>query len=85
MKFTVTEAFVRLRENIKLDPAELARAITIHNKVTEYLKSIGLIVAAFLQGSLARKTMINPLRDIDKVVLLAVDYRKVPNGQQIAA
>lgn len=79
------QAFAQARENIKLDPDELDEAIKIHNQVTEYLKKKGLIVGAFLQGSLARKTMISPLRDIDKVVLLAIDYRTRPNGVQDAA
>ena len=85
MKTTVSQAFAQLRNNIKLDPVEYQRAIAIHNAVTAYLTAIGLITGAFLQGSLARKTMIAPLRDVDKVVLLAVDYTKIHNGQQIAA
>jgi hypothetical protein len=85
MQTTVNQAFAALRDNIKLDRAEYQRAIAVHNDVTAYLKELGLITGAFLQGSLARKTMIAPLRDVDKVVLLAVDYTKVLNGQQIAA
>ena len=85
MSTTVSQAFAALRDTIKLDPAEYQRAIAVHNAVTAYLKDAGLITGAFLQGSLARKTMIAPLRDVDKVVLLAVDYTKIPNGQQIAA
>jgi hypothetical protein len=85
MKTPVSQAFAQLRTNISLDPVEYQRAIAIHNAVTAYLTAIGLITGAFLQGSLARKTMIAPLRDVDKVVLLAVDYTKVHNGQQIAA
>lgn len=79
------QAFAQARDNIKLDRDELDEAIKVHNQVTEHLKKKGLIVGAFLQGSLARKTMIKPLRDIDKVVLLAVDYRNRPNGVQDAA
>lgn len=85
MKPTVPEAFRRLRDNLKLDPGELAEAIAIHHRVTEHLKSLGLITGAFLQGSLARKTMIAPLRDVDKVVLLAVDYRTVTGGARFTA
>lgn len=67
---TTAHAFEQLDENLKLDPAELAAAIDLHNEITEKLKAQGLIVGAFLQGSLARKTMLAPLRDVDKVILL---------------
>ena len=80
-----THAFASARDNIKLDAIKLADAMAVHNRVTEHLKRLGLIVGAFLQGSLARKTMISPLRDIDKVVLLVIDYRSRPNGAQEAA
>jgi len=85
MQTTVNQAFAALRDNIKLDPTEYQRAIAVHNDVTAYLRELGFITGAFLQGSMARKTMIAPLRDVDKVILLAIDYAKVPDGQQIAA
>ena len=68
---TTAGAFDLFDENLKLDPRERATAERCHNDVTELLRSFGLIVYAFLQGSFARKTMIRPLRDIDKVVILA--------------
>jgi predicted nucleotidyltransferase len=68
---TTAEAFDELDENLKLDPDERRGAEELHNEITEILKKAGLIVLAFLQGSFARKTMIAPLRDIDKVVVLA--------------
>ena len=73
MSTTVSQAFAALRDTIKLDPAEYQRAIAVHNAVTAYLKDAGLITGAFLQGSLARKTMIAPLRDVDKVEDLLFD------------
>jgi hypothetical protein len=85
MKLSVPEAFERLRNNLKLDPGELAKVIATHNTVTAHLKALGLITGGFLQGSLARKTMVAPLRDVDKVVLLAVDYRNLPGGARLAA
>jgi hypothetical protein len=84
-ELTVLGAFGVLRDHLNLDPLERARVIEIHNIVTTFLKGKGLIVGAFLQGSLARKTMIPPLRDIDKVVLLSFDYRTIPDGPQRAA
>lgn len=72
---TTTEAFDEFDNNLKLDPDERAGAEACHNEITSLLKDAGLIVAAFLQGSFARKTMIAPLRDIDKVVILAPALR----------
>ncbi|MCE9621984.1 MAG: nucleotidyltransferase [Actinomycetia bacterium] len=85
MHQTVKEAFAKFRTWLKLDPVELAKAIATHNFVTERLRAKGVITAAFLQGSLRRKTMIPPLRDVDKVVILAVDFRQLTNGAQEAA
>lgn len=67
---TTADAFDLFHEALKLDPAERLAAERIHNEITSVLRSGGLIEAAFLQGSFARKTMIAPLRDIDKVVIL---------------
>lgn len=68
---TVTDAFDEFDENLKLDPDERRAAEAVHNNITALLKDGGLITTAFLQGSFARKTMIAPLRDVDKVVILA--------------
>ncbi|MDW3212620.1 MAG: nucleotidyltransferase [Ilumatobacteraceae bacterium] len=70
---TTSQAFDELDENLKLDPRERARAIKIHNEITAALIKVQLAIAAFLQGSFARKTMLAPLRDIDKVLILAWD------------
>jgi hypothetical protein len=67
---TTAEAFEEFDENLKLDRRERNAAQRIHNEITDLLVSLGIITAAFLQGSFARKTMIPPLRDIDKVVVL---------------
>lgn len=70
---TTAEAFETFDENLKLNPLERARAEVTHREITALLTMKGLIVSAFLQGSFARKTMISPLRDIDKVVVLHPD------------
>jgi predicted nucleotidyltransferase len=70
---TTAEAFETFDENLKLNPLERIRAETTHREITALLIAKGVIVAAFLQGSFARKTMIAPLRDIDKVVVLHPD------------
>jgi hypothetical protein len=75
------EAFKKFDDGLKLDPAERLGAEKCHNEITLLLKSQGLIVGGFLQGSFARKTMIKPLRDIDKVVILAETLRGLSPDQ----
>ena len=70
MPITTNEAFERFDDALKLDPAQRIQAEKIHNEITAILQEAGLIVSAFLQGSFARKTMIAPLRDVVKVVIL---------------
>lgn len=85
---TADKAFSTYDNNLNLDPAERVRAEVFHNTLTAYLLGLGLIVSAFLQGSFARKTMLKPLRDIDKVVILAAKYAHLltdPNGAQHVA
>jgi len=68
---TVSDAFDAFDNNLKLAPEERRAAEELHNEITALLKERGLIVTAFLQGSFARRTMIAPLRDVDKVVILS--------------
>lgn len=85
---TTSAAFDDYDRALNLDPPERARAELFHNQLTLFLKTVGLIVSAFLQGSFRRKTMLKPLRDIDKVVILAAKYRHLlhdPNGAQTVA
>ena len=67
---TTSEAFDEFDDNLKLDPDERTAAEEIHNDITSLLRDKRIITGAFLQGSFARKTMIAPLRDVDKVVIL---------------
>lgn len=79
----VGTAFAQFDEALLLDPKERSAAQKMHGEITEALLSAGVISAAFLQGSFARKTMIAPLRDIDKVVILASRWAylaTVPGG-----
>jgi hypothetical protein len=81
-------AFNAYDKDLNLDPAERAEAEVFHNSLTTYLLALGIIVSAFLQGSFARKTMLKPLRDIDKVVILAAKFAHLlrdPNGAQQVA
>jgi hypothetical protein len=77
---TTAQAFDTLDENLKLDPTARARAIRAHNEVTLDLTAQGTICDAFLQGSFRRKTMLAPLRDIDKVVIITWDAEDTGPG-----
>src|ERR1017187_2172701 len=82
------DAFGQYDSDLNLDPAEHLRALKFHNELTAALKFDGLISTAFLQGSFARKTMLKPLRDIDKVVILHGNFSHFqwkPSGAQIVA
>jgi hypothetical protein len=76
-----TDAFDDFDDELKLDPAERLRAEKCHNEITLLLIGADLIVKAFLQGSFARKTMISPLRDVDKVVILGDKLRGLTPDQ----
>jgi hypothetical protein len=65
------EAFEVFDEKLKLNPIERAGVIRLHNEITAVLVAAGVIVRAFLQGSFARKTMLGPLRDVDKIAIMA--------------
>jgi predicted nucleotidyltransferase len=75
------EAFVDFDEELKLDPTERTAAQRLHNEITELLIRAGVIVFTFLQGSFARKTMLAPLRDIDKIVIMAGQLGDQPDMQ----
>lgn len=77
----VERAFAEFNAQLNLDPLERLRAVTFHNELTERLKADEIISDAFLQGSFARKTMLSPLRDIDKVFLLHPQYNTLFTGE----
>jgi hypothetical protein len=82
------DAFDQYDRALNLDPNERLRARVFHNELTTALRLDGLISASFLQGSFARKTMLKPLRDIDKVVILHPDLEHLQSdadGAQSAA
>lgn len=67
----ISEQFAALDNNLKLDPGHHARAIEVHNLISVALIAAGVAKATRLQGSFARKTMLPPLKDVDKVVELS--------------
>lgn len=80
---TTTGAFDEFDEALKLDPGELRTAIDAHHKIRDQLAAEGLCASAILQGSLARKTMLAPLRDIDMIGFLNPAHRHLqddPDG-----
>lgn len=84
---TEKQAFEEFDRDLQLDPDERRRAEDLHNEITALLRKAGIIESAFLQGSFARKTMLGPLRDIDKVLVLSVALAHLhddPKGPEIA-
>lgn len=81
-------AFEEFAGKINLDPGERRDARERLSEVTGHLREDGVSVDSFLQGSLARRTMVSPLRDIDAVVILESqhgDLRHESNGARRAA
>jgi hypothetical protein len=84
----VQAAFDAFDKALLLDADERNEAQNFHLELTKHLKEKGLTKDAFLQGSFARKTMLKPLRDVDKVEILHDNYlelMKVPGGAERAA
>ncbi len=71
----VVDAFDEYDGALKLSLSERDAAIERHHEIRDWLEDAGISVAAILQGSFRRKTMLTPLRDIDMVVFLASDRR----------
>jgi hypothetical protein len=76
----LTERFAALDDNLKLDPQERKRARDVHGFIGDILVRAGIAKRTRLQGSLARKTMLPPLHDIDKVIELADSLREQFSG-----
>lgn len=65
----VSTAFDRLQTAVNASPDQLATARERRDKFTEAFASEGDTTGSFLSGSLARRTMIDPIHDVDFVVL----------------
>lgn len=71
---TENEAFDEYHDELKLDPEEVSFARGFPDQAREALADEGVeIIHSFLQGSLARGTMVSPLKDVDMVVSLNRD------------
>lgn len=80
---TVAQAFDAFHGALKLDRAERDRAVEIHNEIAGLLADQEYVDGHFLQGSLARKTMVKPLRDIDMVVTLSPTFAARYTGELV--
>jgi len=74
------QRFDALDDALKLDPAERDRAIELHNQLGDVLVAAGVAKRTRLQGSFARKTMLPPLRDVDKVIEFADEVVEAVEG-----
>jgi hypothetical protein len=76
----LNERFDVLDNNLNLDPGERDRAIASHNRLGDLLVAAGIAKRTRLQGSFARKTMLPPLRDVDKVIELVDELAATLGG-----
>jgi hypothetical protein len=76
----LNDRFDTLDDNLKLDPGERDRAIASHNRLGDLLVAAGIAKRTRLQGSFARKTMLPPLHDIDKVIELVENLTATLGG-----
>src|SRR5664279_4541329 len=84
---SIDDAFGAFDVSLNLSPTERTKAQTRHNEIRDELVKAGLLKGTFLQGSLARKTMLRPLKDVDIVCLFAEVHREVltaPGGPALA-
>lgn len=84
---TVQDGFGHLLDNLKLDPDEVKRARAVHNELSDLLIAKGVAVRTRLQGSFARKTMLRPLKDVDKIIELRTEHEgllREPGGTEAA-
>lgn len=87
MTNTVDSAFSQFDSNLNLDPDIRTQAQKLHNDIRDVLAAAGVIASSFLQGSFARKTMPNPLKDVDIVCIIPSalwDALKGPDGPGLA-
>lgn len=80
---TVAQGFDAFHHALKLDRAERDRAVEVHNEIAGLLADQEYVDNHFLQGSLARKTMVKPLRDIDMIVTLSPSFAARYTGQLV--
>lgn len=82
-----TRCFDTFDANLALDPKARKRAQDAHRDITDRLVTDGVASGSRLQGSFARKTMLPPLHDVDKVIELHPDHHALvrePGGTKAA-
>lgn len=66
-----SELFTHFHDDLKLPKREVEFARGFRSVIEAAFKAAGIVVVStFLQGSLAKRTMIRPLKDVDLVVVL---------------
>lgn len=66
--------------NLNLNSTQRDRAIKVHNDLDQVLRETGVAKKTRLQGSFARKTMLPPLKDVDKIIELSGDLANDVDG-----
>ena len=81
----LNQRFAATDDNLKLDPDERKKAEETHNLMGDVLVAAGVAKRTRLQGSFARKTMLPPLHDVDKVIELNDDLREELEASSIGS
>lgn len=79
----LSQRFSAADDNLKLDPDEHKQAVEAHNRLGDVLVAARIAKRTRLQGSFARKTMLPPLHDVDKVIELDDALRTELEGSSV--
>ena len=84
MATTITQSFVRLRQNLEITDLQASVVSTRQNSVRKVLDAELSVLDSFLTGSYARNTMIAPLKESDVDIFAVLDskyFHNYNNGQ----
>lgn len=77
----LNDRFDALDEALKLNKKERDRAVKAHSELGDTLTASGVAKKTRLQGSFPRRTMLPPLKDVDKIIELADDVADDVDGE----
>ncbi len=81
----ISDAFQIFLQKISLPEAQLAAAQRSNNALRSFLENDeyfgGLLLDSFLNGSYARRTAVQPIKDVDIIVVVDTDWMKDDPGR----
>jgi tRNA nucleotidyltransferase (CCA-adding enzyme) len=79
MATTVTQSFVKLRQNLEITDLQASVVSTRQNSVRKVLDNELSVLDSFLTGSYARNTMVSPLKESDVDIFVVLDSKYFHN------